>query len=144
MENITLNVKRLLAEVPHGVTIVAAAKTRTSAEMRQVLESGISNIGHNFIQEDEASNNNVGDRVCWHFIGHLQRNKVKKLEREMEKHDVAKTQLEEQWADNRLYSDENKDKLKHLLEKQTNVTQKWQDIEEQWLDASEVLEGLQD
>ena len=78
MENIALNVKRLLVDVPHGVIIVAAAKTRTPDEMRQVLESGITSIGHNFIQEAEASINNVGDGIRWHFIGHLQRNKVKK------------------------------------------------------------------
>lgn len=73
-----------------------------------------------------------------------QRNKVKKLEQKMEKLDEEKTQLEEQLADNSLYSDENKDNLKTLLEQQATVTQQLQDVEEQWLEASEALEALQD
>jgi ATP-binding cassette subfamily F protein 3 len=71
-----------------------------------------------------------------------QRNKVKKLEQQMEKLNEDKNRLEAQLADNSLYSDENRDKLKQLLEQQSTVTQQLQDVEEQWLEASEVLEGL--
>ncbi len=71
-----------------------------------------------------------------------QRKKVKKLEQKMEKLGKEKAQLEEQLADNSLYSEENKNKLKPLLAQQTAVTQQLQDVEEQWLEASEVLEGL--
>ena len=60
----------------------------------------------------------------------------------MEKLGTEKAQLEEQLADNSLYSEENKNKLKPLLEQQAAVTQQLQDVEEQWLEASEVLEGL--
>ena len=71
-----------------------------------------------------------------------QRNKVKKLEQQMEKLGEEKAQLEQQLADNSLYSEDSKNRLKLLLEQQTAVTQQLQDVEEQWLDASEVLEGL--
>jgi ATP-binding cassette subfamily F protein 3 len=73
-----------------------------------------------------------------------QRNKVKKLEQQMEKLGEEKARLEEQLADNSLYSDENKDKLRQLLEQQATVTQQLQDVEEQWLEAGEALEALQD
>ena len=62
----------------------------------------------------------------------------------MEKLDKEKAQLEKQLADNSLYNEDNKNKLKPLLAQQTAITQQLQDAEEQWLEASEVLEGLMD
>ena len=78
MGSITENVKKLLAEIPPGVEVVAAAKTRSAAEIRQALEAGIRIIGENYVQEAEAAWREVGDKAQWHFIGHLQKNKVKK------------------------------------------------------------------
>lgn len=78
---ITENVKRILEELPGGVQLVAAAKTRTPGEIVEALDAGVKIIGQNYVQEAEAAYDAVGDRARWHFIGHLQRNKVKKAVR---------------------------------------------------------------
>jgi len=71
------NVKRFLAELPAGVTLVAAAKTRTPEQILQAIAAGITIIGENYVQEAQAAFAAVGNKVKWHMIGHLQRNKVK-------------------------------------------------------------------
>jgi len=72
------NVRKLLAELPAGVKLVAAAKTKTPAEIREALEAGIHIIGENYVQEAEAAYREIGHQAEWHYIGHLQKNKVKK------------------------------------------------------------------
>jgi hypothetical protein len=72
------NVRTLLAELPPGVELVAAAKTRTPAEIREAVGAGIKAVGENYVQEAAAAVAAVGREVRWHFIGHLQTNKVKK------------------------------------------------------------------
>ncbi len=72
------NVRAILAELPAGVELVAAAKTRTPAEILEAVEAGVRIIGENYVQEAAAAFPAIGRRVRWHFIGHLQTNKVKK------------------------------------------------------------------
>jgi pyridoxal phosphate enzyme (YggS family) len=72
------NVKKILAELPPGVELVAAAKTRTSQEIMEAIEAGVKIIGQNYVQEAQHTFQDVGRKARWHFIGHLQRNKVKK------------------------------------------------------------------
>jgi len=72
------NVKRILGELPEGVRLVAAAKTRTAEEIRQAVEAGATIIGENYVQEAERAYAVIGEKAQWHLIGHLQRNKVKK------------------------------------------------------------------
>jgi len=76
--NIKKNVKTLLEEIPRGVKIVAAAKTRTPDEVNEAIEAGIQFIGENYVQEAAEAFSVIGSRAGWHFIGHLQKNKVKK------------------------------------------------------------------
>lgn len=75
------NVVKILGELPSGVELVAAAKTRKPAEVLEAVEAGIKIIGENYVQEAEEAYAVVGNRVRWHFIGHLQSNKVKKAVR---------------------------------------------------------------
>ena len=72
------SVKSVLAEIPSGVTLLAAAKTRTDEEVLAAIEAGITHIGHNYVQEAENMHPGVGDKARWRLIGHLQRNKAKK------------------------------------------------------------------
>ena len=67
-----------MSELPEGVQLVAAAKARTPEEIMAAVDAGVQIIGENYIQEAERAHAAVGDRAQWHFIGHLQRNKVKK------------------------------------------------------------------
>jgi pyridoxal phosphate enzyme (YggS family) len=72
------NVTRILAELPPGVALVAAAKTKSPAEILEAVDAGVAIIGENYVQEAAAAFALVGRRARWHFIGHLQTNKVKK------------------------------------------------------------------
>jgi pyridoxal phosphate enzyme (YggS family) len=75
------NAKQILSELPPGVALVAAAKTRSPREIQEAVEAGIRVIGENYLQEAESAYQSVGDKAKWHFIGHLQKNKVKKAVR---------------------------------------------------------------
>jgi pyridoxal phosphate enzyme (YggS family) len=72
------NVKRILNELPEGVALVAAAKTRVPREILEAIAAGIKIVGQNYVQEAETARREIGGKVAWHFIGHLQKNKVKK------------------------------------------------------------------
>ena len=78
MASIKENVERILKELPAGVELVAAAKTKTPAEILEAVEAGIKIIGENYVQEAAEAFAVVGRRGKWHFIGHLQTNKAKK------------------------------------------------------------------
>ncbi len=75
---ITSNVKAILAELPAGVELVAAAKTRSAAEILEALDAGVRAIGENYVQEATEVFPAVGRRARWHLIGRLQTNKAKK------------------------------------------------------------------
>jgi pyridoxal phosphate enzyme (YggS family) len=88
MENnsIAANVKRFLETLPPGVILVAAAKARTPEEVEKALRSGVTYVGHNYVQEAERMIPLIMEvpqlrKVRWHMIGHLQKNKVKKAVR---------------------------------------------------------------
>jgi len=72
------NVKKILAELPEAVQLVAAAKKRNSDEVLEAISAGIRMVGENYVQEAAGVFEAVGRRVKWHFLGHLQKNKVKK------------------------------------------------------------------
>jgi pyridoxal phosphate enzyme (YggS family) len=71
-------VRQILDELPDGVKLVAAAKAREPREIMEAVAAGIKIIGENYIQEAEKAYLEIGNKVEWHFIGHLQKNKVKK------------------------------------------------------------------
>jgi len=72
------NVRRLLRELPEGVTLLAAAKERSADEISEAVKAGITIIGENYLQDTLKVINEVEDKAEWHFIGHLQTNKAKK------------------------------------------------------------------
>jgi pyridoxal phosphate enzyme (YggS family) len=75
------NVSKIRSQIPKGVYLVAAAKTRQPEEILEAAEAGVEIIGENYVQEAERDYEVVGIRVKWHFIGRLQKNKVKKAVR---------------------------------------------------------------
>ena len=72
---------RLQAEVGPAVTIVAATKYVDVAGMAGLIEAGITVVGENRAQDLEAKHAEYGDAFRWHFIGNLQSNKVKFVNR---------------------------------------------------------------
>jgi len=78
MAMIKERLKELLAELPRGVQLVGAAKTRAPEEILEAIEAGLEIVGENYVQEAERAFHMIGDRAKWHMIGHLQSNKAKK------------------------------------------------------------------
>jgi uncharacterized pyridoxal phosphate-containing UPF0001 family protein len=69
------------AEVGPGVTVVAATKYVPLAEMAVLVEAGIEVVGENRVQDLLAKHATYGSAFRWHFIGRLQSNKVKPVNR---------------------------------------------------------------
>jgi pyridoxal phosphate enzyme (YggS family) len=75
------NIARILEEIPPGVEVVAATKSRSVEEIREAIAAGIGAVGENYIKEAEEKFGVLGNTVKWHMIGHLQKNKVRKAVR---------------------------------------------------------------
>ena len=71
------------------------------------------------------------------------RNKLKTLEKQIDKLNHDKDEVEAKLADNSIYDDSNKQQLKTLLEQQVTVSQSLEKVEEDWLAISEEMEALQ-
>ncbi len=57
---------------------MTVVKGRTLAEIREAVAAGVKILGENYLQEAEQTVGEIDKNVSWHFIGHLQRNKVKR------------------------------------------------------------------
>ena len=68
---------RLRDEAGPGVTVVAATKYVPLDELGVLAEAGVEVVGENRAQDLAAKHARYGDAFRWHFIGHLQSNKVK-------------------------------------------------------------------
>ncbi len=85
-ESLEERIKTVKESLPPNTLLVAAAKTRTSDEVKTAIASGIIAIGYNYVQEAEVMRQALKEwetreaphKVQWHLIGHLQRNKAKK------------------------------------------------------------------
>jgi pyridoxal phosphate enzyme (YggS family) len=67
---------------PAGVTLVAVTKTHPLVTIRDAVVAGLTDLGENraqeFVPKAEAAAG-TGLMPCWHFIGHLQRNKARQV-----------------------------------------------------------------
>ena len=64
-------------EVGPKVTVVVATKYVSLEELAVLAEAGVEVVGENRAQDLQAKYARYGDAFRWHFIGHLQSNKVK-------------------------------------------------------------------
>jgi PLP dependent protein len=80
-EAVRVNYERIRSEVGDGVTVVAAIKYVALDDMRVLAEAGIEVVGENRAQDLERKHAEYGDTFRWHFIGHLQSNKAKVVNR---------------------------------------------------------------
>ena len=69
--------RRIREEVGPGVTVVVATKYVSVDGMAALAEAGIEVVGENRAQDLERKHAQYGEAFRWHFIGHLQSNKVK-------------------------------------------------------------------
>ena len=65
------------ASIPNGVELIAVSKTRTVEEIQALYDLGQRAFGENYPQELRDKQPLLPDDIQWHFIGHLQGNKVK-------------------------------------------------------------------
>jgi hypothetical protein len=72
------NLKKILGELPNGVFLVGAAKTRSPEDILEAVDAGLEIVGENYVQEAERAFQVIGHKAKWHMIGHLQSNKAKK------------------------------------------------------------------
>jgi pyridoxal phosphate enzyme (YggS family) len=73
--------RRVRDEVGPEVTVVVATKYVSVDEMRTLVEAGVEVVGENRAQDLERKHAVYGEAFRWHFIGHLQSNKVKVVNR---------------------------------------------------------------
>jgi pyridoxal phosphate enzyme (YggS family) len=75
------NYERIRADIGGHVTVVAATKYVDLREMEILVQAGIEVVGENRAQDLERKHAEYGDAFRWHFIGHLQSNKAKVVNR---------------------------------------------------------------
>lgn len=71
------NLTDFLKKIPSGVKLVAVSKTNPTELIKEALQTGHRIFGENKVQELVSKQTQLPDIVEWHYIGHLQRNKVK-------------------------------------------------------------------
>jgi len=79
--SISTNYAKLREEIPDYVTIVVSCKTRTAEEIEEVIDTGATDIGENYVQEAGQIYSALRKKAAnlrWHMIGHLQTNKINK------------------------------------------------------------------
>ena len=79
--HIASKIASIKREIPQNVELVAITKQTSTVAMRQAYEAGVRNFGENRLQEALAKQQELEDLtdIDWHFIGHIQKNKVKKI-----------------------------------------------------------------
>ncbi|MDR0893452.1 MAG: YggS family pyridoxal phosphate-dependent enzyme [Mediterranea sp.] len=77
MTSVADNLKQLLAELPEGVRLVAVSKFHPAGMIAEAYQAGQRIFGESKVQEMTAKYEALPKDIHWHFIGHLQTNKVK-------------------------------------------------------------------
>lgn len=75
--NIRQNIEEIKSKLPENVKLVAVSKTKSKEEILEVYNSGHKIFGENKVQELVKKHDELPKDIEWHFIGHLQSNKVK-------------------------------------------------------------------
>ena len=73
------NLDKIRKELPKHVVLVAVSKTKPLEDIKEAFDAGQRIFGENKVQEMAAKWEVLPKEIEWHFIGHLQRNKVKYL-----------------------------------------------------------------
>jgi pyridoxal phosphate enzyme (YggS family) len=75
--SITENLIKINNDIPEGVKLVAVSKTKPIEDILAAYNAGHRLFGENKAQELSSKHPQLPDDIQWHFIGHLQTNKVK-------------------------------------------------------------------
>lgn len=63
----------------HKITLVAVSKTKSAEAIQDLYDKGQKHFGENYVQELLEKQACLPEDICWHFIGHLQTNKVRQI-----------------------------------------------------------------
>ena len=77
MTDIKKNLISVKSMLPEGVTLIAVSKYHPKEDLMEAYEVGQRDFGENIVQELRLKQEQLPDDIRWHFIGHLQTNKVK-------------------------------------------------------------------
>jgi hypothetical protein len=69
--------KEIMAELGDRVELVAVSKTKSVGDIRELYQLGQKDFGENYVQEMVDKQQQLPPDIRWHFIGHLQSNKIK-------------------------------------------------------------------
>jgi PLP dependent protein len=74
------NIETIRRDLPASVKLMAVSKQVSVLQMRAAYAAGIRDFGESRIQEAQTKQQELSDLsdICWHLIGHLQGNKVRK------------------------------------------------------------------
>ena len=75
--SISDNIKKITATLPKNVTLVAVSKTKPNEDIMEAYEAGQRVFGENKVQDLTKKWEELPKDIQWHFIGHLQTNKIK-------------------------------------------------------------------
>ena len=75
--SIAENLKQVLAELPQGVRLVAVSKFHPNEAIEEAYQAGQRIFGESKVQEMTVKYESLPKDIEWHFIGHLQSNKIK-------------------------------------------------------------------
>lgn len=71
------NLEKIRATLPEGVKLVAVSKTKPVSDLQEAYDAGQRVFGENYPQEMRDKHEVLPQDIQWHFIGHLQTNKIK-------------------------------------------------------------------
>ena len=71
------NIQILQKRIPPHVTLVAVSKTKPESDIMQAYSIGVRDFGENKVQELTRKYESLPKDIAWHYIGHLQTNKIK-------------------------------------------------------------------
>jgi len=74
---ISKNLQKILSDIPQHVNLVAVSKTKPNEDILEAYNSGQRIFGENKVQDIAKKYKELPKDIQWHFIGHLQTNKVK-------------------------------------------------------------------
>jgi pyridoxal phosphate enzyme (YggS family) len=87
MENIAENLERVRSQIadaakrsgrsPDEITLVAITKTHDAEKVRAAIDAGQTLFGESKVQEARAKIPELPSNLRWHFVGHLQKNKIR-------------------------------------------------------------------
>lgn len=75
--DICFNLHRIQKELTKDITLVAVSKTFPAENIKDAYDCGHRDFGENYVQEWLSKKDLLPNDIRWHFIGHLQTNKVK-------------------------------------------------------------------